>query len=84
MFKHFNVLDTHFHHRYTDEEEMMRQHKLCFDSVTVIIKIKLMMGVNILFRAPKTMKKATYTMASLAKKYPLISQTPQAPHFFEG
>ena len=67
MFKHFNVLDTHFHHRYTDEEEMMRRHKLCFDSVAVIIQIKLMMGVNKLFRAPKTMKKGTYTMASLAK-----------------
>ena len=67
MFKHFNVLDTHhFHHRYTDEEEMMRRRKLCFDSVAVIIQIKLM-GVNKLFRAPKTIEKATYTMASLAK-----------------
>ena len=65
MFKHFNVLDTHFHHRYTSEAKMMRQHKLCFDSVAVIIQIKLMLGKNKLFRPPDSVDKITYTMAQL-------------------
>ena len=67
MFKHFNVLDTHFHHRYTDEAKMLSQHKLYFDSVAVIIQIKLMMGVNTLFRVPNTMRETIYTMADLKK-----------------
>ena len=43
----------------------MRQHKLCFDSVAVIIQIKLMLRKNKLFRPPDSVDKITYTMAQL-------------------
>lgn len=59
--KQFNVLDTHFHHRATNEEDMMEKHHICFDACLVMTQLKLMIGVDTLFDSPD-MTEVSYTM----------------------
>ena len=50
--KSFQVMDTHFHHRALSADDMMENHKDCFDAVVVITQLKFMLGVNTLFDSP--------------------------------
>ena len=45
-------MDTHFHHRALSADDMMENHKDCFDAVVVITQLKFMLGVNTLFDSP--------------------------------
>lgn len=62
FFKYFNVLDTHFHHRNTDNEVMMENHEACFNAVAVITQVKFMLGVNTLIDTPEVALEIKYDM----------------------
>ena len=59
--KQYNVLETYFHHRATNEEDMMEKHRICFDACLVMTQLKFMTGVDTLFDSPD-MTEVLYTM----------------------
>ena len=55
-------MNTHFHRRATDHDEIMENHETCFNAVAVVTQLKFMLGVNTLFDPPETSSDIKYGM----------------------